>query len=249
MPRQGLFGGMGGMLGGLLAGGLIGSMLFGGGMGGGMGGMLDIILIGGLLYLLFKFLARRRAASAGAGLTKPQEATATAGAGTGYNQYQAHPAQPDQPARGGMSWDALSSPATQGGAIAAEADTRNIPAGFDENEFIEGAKAAYVRLNTAWDKRDIDDIARFASPAFLNEIKAQAAEDPKPSITEIMLVNASLVEVKQDGDDQMAVVFFNVLLRESANQAAPTDVREMWHFARSADGSGQWKLDGIQQVM
>ena len=64
-PSRGLFGGMGGMLGGLLAGSLLGSLLFGGGFNG--GGFLDIILIGGLLFLAFKFFSRRRAATQGAG--------------------------------------------------------------------------------------------------------------------------------------------------------------------------------------
>ena len=49
------------MLGGLLAGSLLGSLLFGGGFNG--GGFLDIILIGGLLFLAFKFFSRRRAAT------------------------------------------------------------------------------------------------------------------------------------------------------------------------------------------
>ena len=51
------------MLGGLLAGSLLGSLLFGGGFNG--GGFLDIILIGGLLFLAFKFFSRRRAATQG----------------------------------------------------------------------------------------------------------------------------------------------------------------------------------------
>ncbi|MEI3477874.1 MAG: hypothetical protein V8Q84_00795 [Bilophila sp.] len=31
-------------------------------------------------------------------------------------------------------------------------------------------------------------------------------------------------------------------------QDAPTEVREIWHFTRPANGTGTWKLDGIQQV-
>lgn len=58
---RGLFGGMGGMLGGLLAGSLLGSLLFGGGFNG--GGFLDIILIGVILFIAFKFFSRRRAAT------------------------------------------------------------------------------------------------------------------------------------------------------------------------------------------
>ena len=47
-------GAFGGLLGGLLAGGLLGSLLFGGAFSG--IGLLDILLIGGGLFLLFRFL-------------------------------------------------------------------------------------------------------------------------------------------------------------------------------------------------
>lgn len=245
MPRQGMFGGMGGMLGGLLAGGLIGSMLFGG-MGGLGGGFLDILLIAGLVYLAYKFLSRRRAASSQSGMRGQQPAAATAAAGGNVHQYQ------ERPSPNGMGWDALSS-APAGGMAAGSASQAvssrpPLPEGFDENEFLEGAKVAYSRLNTAWDSRDLNDIERFATQAFMDEIRAQAKEDPTPSRTEILLVNANLTEVHTEGEEQMATVYFDVVLREDPSQTASTDVREMWHFVRNKDGSGQWRLDGIQQV-
>ena len=80
------------------------------------------------------------------------------------------------------------------------------------------------------------------------EIQQQAAEDKTPGNTEIMLVNASLLSVDTVGDEQIAQVYFNVLLREDPSQEAPIDVREIWHFVRPASGDGTWKLDGIQQV-
>ena len=85
-------------------------------------------------------------------------------------------------------------------------------------------------------------------PAFQKEIQQQAAEDKTPGNTEIMLVNASLLSVDTVGDEQIAQVYFNVLLREDPSQEAPIDVREIWHFVRPASGDGTWKLDGIQQV-
>ena len=63
-----------------------------------------------------------------------------------------------------------------------------------------------------------------------------------------MLVNASLLSVDTVGDEQIAQVYFNVLLREDPSQETPIDVREIWHFVRPASGDGTWKLDGIQQV-
>ena len=74
-----------------------------------------------------------------------------------------------------------------------------------------------------------------------------AKKQSKASISE-GFVNASLLSVDTVGDEQIAQVYFNVLLREDPSQEAPIDVREIWHFVRPASGDGTWKLDGIQQV-
>ncbi len=259
-PNRGLFGGMGGMLGGLLAGGLLGSLLFGGGMGG-MGGLLDIILIGALIYFGIKFLARRRAArnmqENGAGLGMVGQPAGQAG---DFGQMDYRGQQPineplrraDTPSATGFGWDALASQPSGTNAIpgtpsAEAAPQRNLPPDFDEEEFLRGARAAYTRLNAAWDRRDLDDIAQFSTPAFLDEIRRQKEGDPTPGRTEILLVNASVVEGRSEGSDQIVSVYFDVLLREHPGQEVPTDVREVWHFVRPIAG-GNWKLDGIQQV-
>jgi predicted lipid-binding transport protein (Tim44 family) len=50
------------MLGGLLMGSLIGSMLFGGGQASGGPGLLDLLLIGGGLFLVLRFVRARHMA-------------------------------------------------------------------------------------------------------------------------------------------------------------------------------------------
>src|SRR5438046_702654 len=73
-PSRGWMGGLMGGLAGFALGGLLGSMLFGGfghGFGGGIG-LFEILLIGGGLFLLFRFMSARR--------QQQQPAYATAGA-------------------------------------------------------------------------------------------------------------------------------------------------------------------------
>ena len=122
----------------------------------------------------------------------------------------------------------------------------SIPVGFDTEEFLRGAKMAYTRLQTSWDKRDLNDIAQFTSPAVLQEVRAQAEADPDPSTTEVLLINAQLLSVAKEGGAERATVHFDVMLREDPKVQATSQVREVWHFMRSEDAS--WKLDGIQQV-
>ena len=230
-PRSG-FGGMGGIFGGLLAGTLIGSLLGGHGFAG--GGMFDILLIAGALYLLFKFLGRRRSAQTGhthVGVSMPVP-------DRDEHQYSADTTR-------GSAWDTLSG---KSGSAAESLSTANVPAGFDQEDFLRGAKMLYQRMNDSWDKRDINDIAEFATQPFMAEIRQQAAESPDPEKTEIMLVNASLVSVLTEAGRETAAVYFNVLLREDPKQSSPTQVREVWHFVRAANSKDSWKLDGIQQV-
>lgn len=251
-PNRGLFGGMGGMLGGLLAGGLIGSLLFGGGgMGGGMGGLLDIILIGALIYFGIKFF-RRRAAARQEDSVAGQPAGQAGGFGfMNYRGSRAEPLERTDASSVASEWGALSSNPAASDMFTGTPDNlappMDLPADFDEEEFLRGAKAAYARLNASWDKRELEDIAQFSTPAFLAEIRRQKEEDPTPGHTEILLVNASVAEAKKDGGDQIVSVYFDVLLRENPNQETPSNVREIWHFTRPISG-GMWKLDGIQQV-
>lgn len=229
----GLFGGMGGLMGGLLAGTLIGSLLGGHGFAG--GGFMDILLFGLVIFIGLKLFAAFR------GSQRPAQAAAGA-EGAQTAQPQAGMMREDSAATG---WDALR------GQGAAQAETPGpqipMPPGFDADEFLRGAKMAYTRLQTAWDKRDMNDITQFTTEAVQQSVREQMAADPKPSTTEILLVNAQLLGVTNEGDEQYAQVFFDVLLRETPAQETPSSAREVWHFMRPITG-GNWKLDGIQQV-
>lgn len=241
-PNRGFLGGMGGIVGGLLAGTLLGSLLSGGGFSG--GGFMDLLILGVLIYLGYRFLVRRRASS-----SAPSPAPAAAAGVNGgmvqtpFLQKDLSSQYADTSASAGaaQSWGGLS-----GGTISQEQGPR-IPAGFDAEEFLQGAKLAYNRLQASWDKRDLNDIAQFATPAVMDALKEQLAQEPTPSHTEIILVNAQLLEVSEDGADERAQVYFDVLLREDPQQQTPSNAREIWHFVRERAG-GTWKLDGIQQV-
>lgn len=95
--------------------------------------------------------------------------------------------------------------------------------------------------------RPDSDIALFATPAVLDVLREQQAQDPNPSRTELLNINQQLMNVTDDGLNQRAQVYFEVLMREDPNQRQPETVREIWHFVRTLP-DGTWKLDGIQQA-
>ena len=199
---------------------------------GGIGALAGIPL-GILLFVGLKLFARSR--------SKAQPAPA--GAGNAPMGGMEPPLQRNDTAAAG--WDTLSS---QDNTYNSQPEVViPMPADFDAEEFLRGAKMAYNRLQAAWDNRDLNDIAQFASPAVMDAVRQQLAEETEPSKTEILLVNAQLLSVVNEDKEQRAQVYFDVLMRERPDQPTPSNVREIWHFVRELDG-GTWKLDGIQQV-
>lgn len=222
------FGGFGGIMGGLLAGSLLGSLIGGGGLGGG-GGFLDIIIIGLIAFFAFRFFKSRSA----------QKQDNNQG-NSSYQQTSQNQSQNDL-------WGHLrGEPAKQ------ETQVNDTPVAapeyFDEAEFMEGAKSLYVRLQASWDERDLDDIAAFATPSLLKEIKEQREEDPNPAKTELMHINGRVMDFKQEEGTEHVTVHFDVLMRENQEMDQPDQVQEMWHFIRNDETENSWKLDGIQQV-
>lgn len=107
----------------------------------------------------------------------------------------------------------------------------------------------YARLQHSWDRRDLKDIALFTTPEVLAEITRQANADPAPSKTELLLVNAKLLEFREEAADTVVAVLFDVLMREDAGEERPKQIREVWHFSRpTGDLQANWRLEGIQQL-
>ncbi|GAU07497.1 Tim44 domain-containing protein [Desulfoplanes formicivorans] len=235
-PNRSRWGGMfGGLLGGMLMGGLLGS-LFGGGhfMG---PNLLDLLLIGGGIFLLMRFLRKRREASVGA----------TSSGGSPYTMDTSSYHTRDGSASETSAWDNLQT----GGSTPSGTSSSSvaIPPDFDQEDFMKGAKAVYQRLQNSWDKRDLDDIRTFTSPEVYRFIEEQYKNDPTPSTTEILLLNGELLEVKTIGNQTVATVHFDVIMREDPSSQATEQVREIWHFSKYENKSGDnWVLEGIQQL-
>jgi len=224
-PTPSPMGRWGGMLGGLLMGGLIGSLLFGGGHAYGGPGLFDMLLIGGGLFLLYRFIRARRMATASA-------------APAGSMSFDRSPAQ---------GWGSSGS-APSPEPLTAAAEQLALPPGFDVDEFLKGAKVIYARLQASWDKRDFDDIRQFTSPEVCTEIEHQAQKDPTPGKTELLLINPSILEAHEVEGQTTVSVLYDVMMRENGAEMAK-QVRELWHFSRETrKPMGFWVLEGIQQM-
>lgn len=130
------------------------------------------------------------------------------------------------------------------GTTSRRIDVRN----FDEDDFLNGAKAVYARIQESWDARDLEDIRDFVGDQVYSNLTEHARKNPQPGKTDILLIEAKVLEVRHDNADLTASVLYDVLLRKKG-ASANSKVKEIWHFRKPADDTNAfWKVEGIQQV-
>lgn len=208
-----------GPLAGLAIGAGLGALFAHFGMGEGMGTILMIILAVVAVMFLISMFRRQQ-----------QPAVQYAGVGAPYAGTQ-EPAQ--QP---------LGSVASTPVAAA------NIPADFPVESFLRSAKTSFIRLQAANDRKDLDDIREYTTPEMFAEVSMQIRErDNTPQKTDVVSVNAELLEVVTENDYAIASVRMSGQLRE--NNCALESFDEIWHVQKNLkDDKAVWLLAGIQQV-
>jgi predicted lipid-binding transport protein (Tim44 family) len=134
-------------------------------------------------------------------------------------------------------------PAALGGSTA----TRAFPPGFDADAFAREAKLNFIRLQAAFDAGNLDDLRAFTSPEVFAEIRMQLAErGDAAQTTDVMTLDAEVLEAIDEGTRHIVSVRFTGLVREAADlDATPLD--EVWHLTKPASGHGGWVIAGIQQ--
>ena len=250
-------------LGGGLLGGAIGSMLFGGvghgaGMGGGVGGsgigLFEILIIGGLIYFLYKkFAGKKRSRSNRSPFSSPSGSGSASGGG--YGDVSAPPSRPPDMAPGNIPDMA------QGDAAMEELDTvgRYDP-GFDPESFKEFAQDVFFKVQAAWTRRDISVMKQHLGDQLLGEYEQHFA-DLKAKGQENRLENIAVRKVdivdmgEMDGEPFVIIQFRANLLDYTVDEASgkviegsssePVKFLERWAFSKS--GSSDWKLEGIQE--
>jgi predicted lipid-binding transport protein (Tim44 family) len=121
-----------------------------------------------------------------------------------------------------------------------------LPPGFDAEAFVRQAKVNFLRLQAANDAGNLDDIREFTTPEMYAEIKLDIDERKGATQrTDVVTLNADVLEALEEGKRQIVSVRFHGMLREDSEQAAPFD--ETWHLTRPIDASRGWVVAGIQQ--
>jgi len=240
-PSRGWFGGIMGGLAGFALGGLLGSMLFGGGFGGGIG-LLEVLLIGAGLFLLFRYMAARREA---------QPSYATAG-GAPYG--------------GGYSGSTYSGGAVQEAVAEPPSDLdrglghiRAMDPGFDPGFVADAARGLFGDVQRAVTARDMSPVSSRLTSRMYTELSGQCDQLRAARQTNHMeAMNLRRVEVteawQESGQDFVTVYLGGSLVDYTVDDATgavvagtktPQEFEEFWTFTRSV-GPNQWRLSAIQ---
>jgi predicted lipid-binding transport protein (Tim44 family) len=254
-PAPSPFGGGGflrSMAGGLV-GGMLGAMLFrslgfaGGGMGGTGGGigLMDILLIGALLYGIYWFIKRRRSS------------TESAPAGTYYRESPALDAGQASPSMQSYESGEQESDLTAGLRHIRQMDPR-----FEEKRFTDGCLDHFFRIQGAWANRDMSGIRNILTDEMFAILRDDAeqlkAQQRINRLENIAVRSVDITEIWQEGGSDFITVkvYANLLdytIDEktgqliSGNKTDPVKFNEYWTFTRPV-GDNPWKLSAINQV-
>jgi predicted lipid-binding transport protein (Tim44 family) len=126
------------------------------------------------------------------------------------------------------------------------APTPSLPPGFNPAPFLQQAKAQFRRLQAAYDLDDREALAEVMTPEMFVEVARDLDQRGAHVATEIVALDADVLDVATEGRQHVASVQFTAMLREDGAEQ-PKSVVEVWNLVKPVDGSSGWLLAGIQQ--
>lgn len=213
------------------------------GMGEGMGNMMLMLLMAAGVFFAVRLLMRRRQSASG---MQPAMQYAGAGQYAGADAGMQQPQAPGgfNPVGFGGAGGGVMSPGAHGAPGMSGAQ---VPTNFDVEGFLRQAKLNFIRLQAANDRGDMEDIRQFCSPELAAEVQMQYQErNRQAQQTDVLQLNAELLDVSPDAGRMLASVRFSGQIREEAD-ASPEAFREVWHMVQSTEVSNGWRIVGIQQ--
>ncbi len=228
-----------GPIAGLLTGGLLASLFMSHGIG---SGIMSWLLIGVLMFMLISFFKNR--SQSAQQYRQPYQP----------NAYQSQDYNQNNFARDAAA-QFMRNSTQSNSSYANTAYTNSYPVGFDAPTFLRDAKVQFIRLQAAYDKKDLNDIRDFTMPEVFAEIQMQLHErGDAENKTNVMSLEAELLDVESapqmisgtEMQTMIASVKFSGLIQEDRNSPAAI-VNEIWHFKKEIANS-RWLVAGVQQA-
>ena len=122
-----------------------------------------------------------------------------------------------------------------------------LPQGFDAHGFATEAKRQFVRLQGSYDTADRAALSAVMTSEMYAEIGRELETRGPHQPTEIVTLDADVLDVSTEGDKHWASVRFTGLVREDG-EPQPKPIDEVWNLAKPVRGSSGWLLAGITQL-
>lgn len=207
--------------------------------------LLAVVAMVAIGWLMRRFSANKAGAPRGAQL---------AGAGAPYHDApvgtraaETSPTQPlfrqaDAPLPASSGAMGAAAPAASAASLSA------LPAGFDVDGFERVAKMIFIRMQAANDAGNVEDLRKFTTPELFASLRLDLQERGQATQqTDVMQLNAEVVDTARDDGQLVVSVRFHGLIREEVQSGAePFD--ELWHLVRPLDESRDWAIAGITPV-
>ena len=237
----------GGIAGGLLGGMLFRSMAGAGGVGTGGGGIgiFDILLIGGICYLIYRWVKKRRESQALQSVS-------------GYGAPGSYEPQGYQVPMASTPYQAEAAPAAD--VYTGLSYVRQMDPGFDEARFKDLVMDTFFKVQGGWMNRDLTALSTLTT----DEMKGIIREDIDRLLRDkqvnrlenIAVRNVDIAEVWQEaGQDYITTLIYANLLDYTTDESGavisgsktePVKFEEYWTFTRPV-GSNPWRLSAIAQ--
>lgn len=224
---------MGGLMGGLLAGGLFAALLSGGAFENIQ--IMDIIILGLIVFVALRLLKGFMGAK--------QAQTRTSAPGNPQAHHFEMPKDANSPFN---EHEIQETNATQATGFNKDEIPFNLPEGFDQQAFIDGALNHYRTVQESWNNGDLKVIEEYVSPELFSALSEQRNKLMVPPKTEIVDLNAEIVRADQAGDSAEVSILFRGICKDELEKSQD-GIFDIWHLQRDLNTeNADWVIVGIE---
>ncbi|MFC1545980.1 Tim44 domain-containing protein [Pseudomonadota bacterium] len=138
-----------------------------------------------------------------------------------------------------------------GGGEAEPVQGHAVTPDIDQEFFLGAAKDIFMRMQIAWDAKDMEAIRGFCLPEVANRIELEMSNlGDKTTETEVATLNAEITDAWVESSFEWVAVHFTAMIqeKESGSETTSNEIQEHWIFQHDpASEDPTWYLAGIQQ--
>jgi predicted lipid-binding transport protein (Tim44 family) len=155
------------------------------------------------------------------------------------------------PASSAPSWH-MPSTTEVAGRSAAQAPTfglarKTLPQDFDAVTFAKEAKHQYIQIQRSYDDADRVALSSVMTAEMAMAIGRELDQRSQHQPTEIVTLDADVLDVSTEDDTYWVSVRFTGLIKEDG-EPLPHSIDEVWNLAKPVKGGSGWLLAGISQL-